>query len=292
MTGAGREPARAPAHRLRAARRPTRTSCATWGAALHRVDGRRGRRRFPTGAAFDGIIAMGGPMGAYEDDRLPWLSRGEAADRRRGVGRARRSGACASEPSCWRPASAPVRCAGAEPPRSACSRCRRTDAEAPTDPVFESAAGRSSITLQWHVGHVRRCPRAPSGSRAPDAYEQQAFVFERAYGVQFHIEVGDGAARPSGARSPRYADSLGGAHGRTRTSPVCIDADRALTRARRPSLARRLFAAWLERVVDGPRHPEPPAPGQRHSPPPAPDQRHSPTPAPNPTAASTSSALL
>ena len=27
----------------------------------------------PDWREFDGIIAMGGPMGAYEDSRLPWL---------------------------------------------------------------------------------------------------------------------------------------------------------------------------------------------------------------------------
>jgi GMP synthase-like glutamine amidotransferase len=27
----------------------------------------------PDWRKFDGIVAMGGPMGAYEDDRLPWL---------------------------------------------------------------------------------------------------------------------------------------------------------------------------------------------------------------------------
>ena len=27
----------------------------------------------PDWREFDGIVAMGGPMGAYEDERLPWL---------------------------------------------------------------------------------------------------------------------------------------------------------------------------------------------------------------------------
>ena len=37
----------------------------------------------PDWHAFDGIVAMGGPMGAYEDDRLPWL-----ADEKRLIARA------------------------------------------------------------------------------------------------------------------------------------------------------------------------------------------------------------
>ncbi|HTP20129.1 MAG TPA: hypothetical protein VMJ65_11030 [Solirubrobacteraceae bacterium] len=42
------------------------------GGRLRRVMVDRGET-LPDWRAFDGIIAMGGPMGAYEDDLLPWL---------------------------------------------------------------------------------------------------------------------------------------------------------------------------------------------------------------------------
>jgi GMP synthase (glutamine-hydrolysing) len=44
-----------------------------WGAGLHRVEVDEGEP-LPDWRAFDGIVAMGGPMGAYDDDTLPWLS--------------------------------------------------------------------------------------------------------------------------------------------------------------------------------------------------------------------------
>ena len=43
------------------------------GGSLQRVMVDRGEP-LPDWREFDGIIAMGGPMGAYEDSRLPWLT--------------------------------------------------------------------------------------------------------------------------------------------------------------------------------------------------------------------------
>src|ERR1700722_15147691 len=43
-----------------------------WGAELHRVQIDEGDP-LPDWREFAGIVAMGGPMGAYEDDRVPWL---------------------------------------------------------------------------------------------------------------------------------------------------------------------------------------------------------------------------
>src|SRR5271165_6275775 len=42
------------------------------GGELVRVEVDEGQA-LPDWRGFDGIIAMGGPMGAYEDQRLPWL---------------------------------------------------------------------------------------------------------------------------------------------------------------------------------------------------------------------------
>jgi GMP synthase (glutamine-hydrolysing) len=43
-----------------------------WGAGLHRVEVDEGEP-LPDWRACDGIVAMGGPMGAYDDETLPWL---------------------------------------------------------------------------------------------------------------------------------------------------------------------------------------------------------------------------
>jgi GMP synthase-like glutamine amidotransferase len=169
---------------------------------------------------------MGGPMGAYEDDRLPWLK---------------------------------------------AEKQLISDAVTTGAPFWGVCLGSHSDTFELPEGAVQLA--------RSNAYEQQAFVFKRAYGVQFHIEVGTTLAT-QWSEVPAYADSLTALMGE-RALPRLLDQIGA-HEDEMTGLARRLFAAWLERVVGGPRHSEPPAPGQRHSP----------TPAPNRTAASTSSALL
>jgi GMP synthase (glutamine-hydrolysing) len=47
------------------------------GYALERVEIDDGER-LPDWREFTGLIVMGGPMGAYEDDRLPWLAEEKA----------------------------------------------------------------------------------------------------------------------------------------------------------------------------------------------------------------------
>jgi GMP synthase (glutamine-hydrolysing) len=86
----------------------------------------------------------------------------------------------------------------------------------------------------------RRC------SRAHPAYGQQAFRFERAYGLQFHLEVTAELAGEWG-EVPAYAQSLeklrdAGALDRL------VDEVRAHAKATIP-LARRVFGRWLERVA-------------------------------------------
>ena len=57
-----------------------------WGVELHRVEVDAGEP-LPDWREFAGIVAMGGPMGAYEDERLPWL-----ADEKRLIADAVRAG--------------------------------------------------------------------------------------------------------------------------------------------------------------------------------------------------------
>jgi GMP synthase-like glutamine amidotransferase len=79
-----------------------------------------------------------------------------------------------------------------------------------------------------------------------EAYERQAFVFKRAYALQFHIEI-DAARATDWANVPAYAQSLRELLGRDGL-PTLVEQVR---RSERDSieLARRLFARWLERVV-------------------------------------------
>jgi GMP synthase-like glutamine amidotransferase len=112
------------------------------------------------------------------------------------------------------------------------------------DPVFHSAP-RSFPTLQWH-GDTFDLPAGATLLASSPAYRNQAFVFERAYGLQFHLEVSPELASAWGD-VPAYSASLEAIRG-----PGALDrlveevSDHAHATV---PLARDLFGRWLEHVV-------------------------------------------
>ena len=77
--------------------------------------------------------------------------------------------------------------------------------EARSDPVFGEAP-HELVTLQWH-GDTFDLPDGAVRLASSPAYANQAFRFERAYGVQFHLEVSAEMAR-EWAEVPEYVTSL------------------------------------------------------------------------------------
>ena len=195
---------------------------------------------------FAGIVVMGGPMGAYEDDRHPWLA-GEKSYLREAV---------EQDVPVWGV------CLGAQLLAAALGArvYRGPEAEvgllpvelteaAAGDPVFGDAAARIP-TLQWH-GDTFDLPDGATLLAHSPAYENQAFRVGRSYGLQFHVEVTPELAALWG-EVPAYAESLEailgpGALDRL-VSEVAANADATLP------LARRLFGRWLEHVVRVPAH--------------------------------------
>jgi len=195
----------------------------------------------PDWREFSGLIVMGGPMGAYEEDTHPWLVEEKAAIR---------DAAGAGHPV-WGV------CLGAQLLAAALGAAVYPGSEAEVgllpveltpeaarDPVFSGAPDRFP-TLQWH-GDTFDLPRGATLLASSPAYTSQAFVFERAYGLQFHLEVSPELAAEWG-EVPAYAASLeaikgAGALDRL-VDQVTEHADATLP------LARGLFGRWLEHVV-------------------------------------------
>jgi len=211
-----------------------------WGAELDRIEIDEGDP-LPDWRGYVGIITMGGPMGAYEDDRLPWL----AAEKRL-IGEAVRAGtpywgvclgaqmlAASLGARAYQGAAAEV---GVLP-------VRLTEA-ARTDPVFGTLP-EEFVALQWHAD-TYDLPEGALRLAASDAYPQQAFVIENAYAMQFHLEV-DAALATAWGDVPAYARSLEQLLG-PGALPRLIDEVRE-RQAETVSHARRMFAAWLEHVV-------------------------------------------
>jgi GMP synthase-like glutamine amidotransferase len=190
---------------------------------------------------FDGIVVMGGPMGAYEDERLAWLS----AEKRLIAAAVNAGvpfwGVCLGSQLLAASLGAAVG-PGPEPEVGVLPVVRCADAV--DDPVFDQAPA-SFPALQWH-GDTFELPVGARRLARSDAYENQAFAVRRAYGLQFHIEIGIELARLWGD-VPAYAQSLEtmmGADGLARLLGE-VEAHAAEMTA----LARRLFGAWLANVV-------------------------------------------
>jgi GMP synthase-like glutamine amidotransferase len=210
------------------------------GVELHRVELDEGEP-LPDWREFDAIVAMGGPMSVNDDDSLPWLT-GE----KHAIGDAVRAGTpywgvCLGVQLLAASLGAQVY-PGPEP-EVGLLPVELTD-EGRTDPVF-SGFDDALVTLQWH-GDTFDLPAGATLLASSPAYANQAFVFERAYGLQFHLEVSPELAAEWG-EVPAYSASLEAIQG-----PGALDrlvgevSDHA--GATLP-LARDLFGRWLEYVV-------------------------------------------
>jgi GMP synthase (glutamine-hydrolysing) len=213
------------------------------GIALHRVEVDEGEP-LPDWRGFSGIVAMGGPMGAYEDERLPWLTAEKAL-----IAEAVRAGVpywgvCLGAQLLAASLGARVypgpRAEVGVLPVALTPAARR-------DPVFCEAPD-TFAALQWHTD-TWELPDGAVRLAGSEGYAQQAFVFERAYAVQFHLEVGVSLATEWGD-VPAYAESLRALLGETGLSSLTAAIGEHEPRS--IALARSLLSRWLERVVGVP----------------------------------------
>ena len=211
------------------------------GATIHRVELDEGDP-LPDWREFDAIVAMGGPMGALDDDEHPWLT-----DEKRLIADAVRSGlpfwgVCLGVQLLAAGLGARVYSGSA--PEVGVLPVLLTD-EALTDPVF-AGTPRELLSLQWH-GDTFDLPDGATRLAGSPAYPNQAFrVGADAYGVQFHLEVSPALAR-EWADVPAYAESLERVLGKGALDRLIAELE-----ARADGLlshGRRLFERWLGAAV-------------------------------------------
>jgi GMP synthase (glutamine-hydrolysing) len=171
------------------------------GAHLHRVEVDAGDE-LPEWQEFDAIVAMGGPMSVNDDDELPWLREEKGL-----VAAAVRAGkpfwgVCLGVQLLA--ASLGGRVYAGDEPEVGVLPVELTE-EGRRDPVF-SALPQTLPTLQWH-GDTFDLPEGAVRLAGSPAYPNQAFRFENAYGVQFHLEVSSRMAR-EWMDVPEYATAL------------------------------------------------------------------------------------
>ena len=211
-----------------------------WGAALDRIEVDEGDS-LPDWRSYSGIIAMGGPMGAYEEDRLPWL----AAEKEL-IAQAVRAGTpywgvCLGAQLLA--ASLGARVYPGRAPEVGVLPVQLTDA-ARTDPVFGTLPGEF-VALQWH-GDTFELPDGAVALASSAAYPQQAFAVHNAYAMQFHLEV-DVALATTWGEVPAYERSLERLLGPNALAGLIDEVRRHQEQTTQQ--ARRLLAAWLKHVV-------------------------------------------
>lgn len=210
------------------------------GVQLHRVELDEGDP-LPDWREFEGMVVMGGPMGARDDADHPWL-----ATERSCIAAAARAGlpffgACLG--SQLLAASLGARVYTGAAPEVGVLDVELTGAGR-DDPVL-GGLPPSFPTLQWHSDSFE-LPADAVGLATSPAYPNQAFrVGPVAYAVQFHVEVTSDMAA-EWATVPDYARALEQVRG-----PGALDELLDAFEARREEMtgyARTLFSSWLELV--------------------------------------------
>jgi GMP synthase (glutamine-hydrolysing) len=192
----------------------------------------------------DLVIAMGGPMAAYDDAAHPWL-----AGEKRWIAAAVRAGmpyfgVCLGAQLLAASLGADVY-AGDRPEVGVLPV--EVTAHGRADPVF-GVLGAGFAALQWH-GDTFAIPAGAVRLAQSAAYPNQAFRFGQvAYAVQFHVEV-TGSMLDQWRQVPAYRESA-----RAVLGPGGLGRLAAAFAAESDSMAKsaaEMFAAWLEHASRG-----------------------------------------
>jgi GMP synthase-like glutamine amidotransferase len=177
------------------------------GAEIVRVELDEGETA-PDWRGFDAVVAMGGPMGAYEEADHPWLVGEKTLIREAVTAGVPFFGACLGVQLLAAALGANVY-PGPVPEVGVCAVSLTADGAA--DPLFAGLPG-TFRSLQWH-GDTFDLPDGAVRLAESDAYANQAFrVGEFAYGLQFHLEV-DETMGTEWATVPAYEQSAEAALG-------------------------------------------------------------------------------
>ena len=206
------------------------------GLAIQTVRPDLGQPVPPDPGAFAGVIAMGGPMGVYEEDRYPWLPE-EDRLLRAAIARDQPAlGICLGSQLIAKAAGARV---APGPEKEIGWYPLRLTREALADSLF-AGFPEGFEAFEWH-GDVFDLPAGAVNLAASARYPHQAFrVGRRVYGLLFHLEVTAPMVRVMTDTFKEEVVALGDP---SRTSAILADLDRRTPALN--ALARRLFSAFL-----------------------------------------------
>lgn len=192
----------------------------------------------PEWREFDAVLAMGGPMGADDDDENPWLSDEKQLVREAVEAGRPFLGVCLGVQLLASALGATVR--RMESPELGLLPVDLT-AEGREHPLFEGVDDRFP-TLQWH-GDTFDLPAGAIRLASSPSVANQAFqAGERGFGIQFHLEVTAELAR-EWADVPEYRTYLAEALGDERAVAFLNELEHRAEELH--PTARQLFGNWL-----------------------------------------------
>jgi GMP synthase (glutamine-hydrolysing) len=139
----------------------------------------------PDEAGFDGLVVLGGPMGAHDDERAPWLPATRALLRRAAGSGTPVLGICLGAQLLTLACGGRVERGAAGPEIGA----MQVVIDAPSDPLLRGLHN-PALFVQWHHDAITRLPAGTTSLAHSAAYPHQALrVGHRAWGVGFHPEA-------------------------------------------------------------------------------------------------------
>jgi GMP synthase (glutamine-hydrolysing) len=197
----------------------------------------------PDWREFDAVLAMGGPMGAGDDADHPWLGPEKQLVRDAVEGGRPFLGVCLGVQLLA--AALGARVYAAEQAEVGLLPVELTE-EGRADPLF-AGLDDGLVSLQWH-GDTFDLPTGSTRLAQSPRVPNQAFrAGDRAYGVQFHLEVTGEMAREWG-EIPAYRRSLAETLGEEDGAAFIADVERRADELHPP--ARRLFSNWLDLAAE------------------------------------------
>jgi GMP synthase-like glutamine amidotransferase len=208
------------------------------GVSIHRVEVDEGRQ-LPDWRGFEAIVAMGGPMSVNDDTRLPWLSAEKRLIRDAVLAGRPYWGVCLGAQLLA--ASLGARVYAGPSPEIGVMPVQLT-AAARADAVF-AGVPPDLLTFQWH-GETFDLPAGATLLASSPAYSMQAFRWQdKAYGIQFHLEVSARAVE-SWSKEQGYKEGLERALGEGAASRLASAVDEHQKALH--TYGRVIFENWLK----------------------------------------------
>ena len=211
------------------------------GLDLNIVDFQQNAKAEPSLDGHAGVVVMGGPMGANDTDRFPYLLQVERLCTEAMARSVPLAGVCLG-------AQIMARVLGSEvypnPVREVGWYDLKTTRAAAEDPLFSGLDSRE-VVLQWHGDTFDLPEGAVLLASSPDCANQAFRYGKNGYAIQFHLEIIESMIREWVRRDA--ARGWLGKEGRISTDRILADTDTYMARSK--EIGRRVYSHFARLIA-------------------------------------------